>query len=63
MLNAIRDWFREFRDPWPNARPLPKHVADLRLDVGKLYLHMSAANKPSDRTYTGYAKPTTEKAA
>ena len=28
------------RGPWPDAIPLPAHVADLRLDPQRLLLHL-----------------------
>lgn len=33
-------------NPWPNARPLPPHVAAVRIDPKLLLLHMDRAAKP-----------------
>jgi hypothetical protein len=37
-------------NPWPNAIPLPPHVQAVRLNPNLLFLHMSEAEKPTDRT-------------
>lgn len=55
MFAFLRSYFQ---DPWPDAKPLPPHVANLKLDSMMLALHLANAHKPSDRTVTGFQKPT-----
>jgi hypothetical protein len=47
----------------PTLTPMPKHVADVRLDRGLLLLHFERAMKPNPDVVTGYIPSTREKPA
>lgn len=61
MFSRLKNWWLSLDTRWPDAKPLPKHVQDVRLDPHLLLLHMSSAVRPTDRTVTGYTKPSLDK--
>jgi hypothetical protein len=46
MIPIPRLLSRWLDDPWPDAKPLPPHVAAVRLDQKLLLLHMQRAANP-----------------
>lgn len=52
----IAAWFRRtFIDGSPTGRPLPPHVANLKLNMALMGLHMEQAAREQDpRTKVGY---------
>lgn len=54
-MNIMARFAKFFADA--EAKPLPPHVRDVKLNIDALALHMSNAHKPSDRTEIGYKKP------
>jgi len=41
LYERLLDWLGErLRGPWPDAIPLPAHVADLQLDPALLLVHL-----------------------
>lgn len=51
----VTDWLEQFRNPWPDAKPLPRHVREVQLDR-KIMLHIDGAHKPSERVQVGWGK-------
>lgn len=51
----IRRWLqRWFGDPEPAVSPLPPHVANLKLNMSLIALHIANADRPDERTKVGY---------
>ena len=51
IIERIQTWFDNYIvGPWPDAVPLPPHVANLKLDPNLLLIHMMGADKPKKYT-------------
>jgi len=51
IIERLQTWFENFILPtWPDAVPLPPHVANLKLDAELLLIHMQGADKPKKYT-------------
>lgn len=51
IIERFKTWFENFILPtWPDAVPLPPHVANLKLDAELLFIHMEGADKPKKYT-------------
>jgi hypothetical protein len=51
IIERIQTWFDNLIvGPWPDAVPLPPHVANLKLDPNLLLIHMMGADKPKKYT-------------
>lgn len=60
MLKWIEDVYK-FMFPFdlPVLKEMPAHVRDVNLDIYALAIHIAGAQKPTDRTHTGYTKAIT----
>ena len=59
MISRIRTWLTDtFTSPTATS-PLPPHVANLRLDMNLIGIHMEQARRePDPRTRSGYIQTT-----